>query len=290
MRKVFAGKMKVILECCFVIIFAGFTLSSCVSNSELAYINDQINDINRRIKNIQKTIDKELDTKLNPIRSNQAELGAEMEGLKTEVRRLSGRVEDNDKIISRAVERDLSEQDNLKSSVTTLSEKVKELETVVLHQQEYLGLELLKPKVAQIEGGDAATGEIKVPIPVEIDEDGLYDQALIAFKEGKLENAMEGFGAFLAQYPKSDRADNAQFWIGECYSTLRQYRKAILAYDKVIKKYPKGNKVPAAMLKQALAFLEIKDKTSTKLILKGIIKKYPKSNEAQIARNKIKNL
>ena len=91
-------------------------------------------------------------------------------------------------------------------------------------------------------------------------------------------------------YPKSDLADNAQFWIGECHMSLEQYEQAILAYQEVIKKHPKGNKVPNAMLRQAVAFAEIKDKTSAKLLLKKVIKEYPNSSEAQIARAKLKTL
>ena len=99
-----------------------------------------------------------------------------------------------------------------------------------------------------------------------------------------------GFEALIKKYPDSDRADNAQFWIGECYMGIKKYEKAILAYQEVIKKYPKGNKLPSAMLRQAIAFLEIKDKTSTRLLLKKIINKYPDSSEAQIAKKKLEAL
>ncbi|MDY7035628.1 MAG: tol-pal system protein YbgF, partial [Thermodesulfobacteriota bacterium] len=118
----------------------------------------------------------------------------------------------------------------------------------------------------------------------------LYDISLASLKKEKYEEAMNGFQNFLKKYPKSDRADNAQFWIGECYMALKEYEQAILAYQNVIKKYPKGNKVPNAMLRQAAAFLEIKDKTSYRLLLKKLIKKYPKSNEAKIAKKRLKTI
>ena len=72
--------------------------------------------------------------------------------------------------------------------------------------------------------------------------------------------------------------------------TLKQFEKAILSYQEVIKKYPKGNKVANAMIRQALAFYEIKDKTSARLLLKKVIKQYPKSNEAKIAKAKLKTM
>ena len=76
---------------------------------------------------------------------------------------------------------------------------------------------------------------------------------------------------------------------------LKQYEKAVLAYNKVIKDYPEGNKVPSAMYREAMAFLEIKDEesgkadvTSAKIILKDIIKKYPGSNEAELAQKNVR--
>jgi tol-pal system protein YbgF len=117
-----------------------------------------------------------------------------------------------------------------------------------------------------------------------------YDQSLELYREGKYEDAIDGFKAFLRKYPKSDRADNAQFWVAECYMHLKQYEQAILSYQEVIKKYPKGNKVPNALLRQAMAFLEIKDKTSARLLLKKIVKKYPRSSEAKIAKRKLATL
>ena len=58
----------------------------------------------------------------------------------------------------------------------------------------------------------------------------------------------------MEKYPKSNSADNAQFWIGEIYYREKWYEKAILEYQKVIENYPQGNKISAALLKQGLHF------------------------------------
>jgi tol-pal system protein YbgF len=117
----------------------------------------------------------------------------------------------------------------------------------------------------------------------------LYDDALATFRKEGFQQAMDGFRQFLKEFPKSDRADNAQFWIGECFKAQKEYDKAILAYQQVIENYPKGNKVPAAMLRQAITFLEIKEEKSYRLLLKKVIKEYPDSDEAKIAKAKLRN-
>jgi len=70
----------------------------------------------------------------------------------------------------------------------------------------------------------------------------------------------------------------------------KEYKKAILEYEEVIKNYPKGNKVPVAMLRQAIAWFEIKEKKAGIIILKNLIKKYPDSDEAKIAKAKLKKI
>ena len=284
-----------------IIVLSTLPLFSCVTNEEMVYMNDQISDLNKRVTNLQGS-----QNAMNSRLDRQADLFVEIDGLKGEIQRLSGRVEENEHIIKRTVERDLGEQDTMQATLALLSQKVTELEAMVRHQYKYLGLE--PPPVPEGQGKPMAAVEPKekpVPVPkvepkekppppkvVPKDEPkpkqmDLYDRSLASFREGRVEEAMEGFKGYLEVHPKSDRSDNAQFWIGECHMALGQYEQAILAFQEVIKKYPKGNKVPNAMLRQAMAFLELKDKTSSRLLLRKIIKEYPKSNEAKIARKKL---
>ena len=296
-----------------VIVFLCLPLASCVYDQELQHLNDQVVALNRKVSNLEQTMDKRVGDDLGTMRSRQATMGADLDQIKGDMAKLSTRVQDNERIIKRTVERDLGEQDRIKETVEDLSKRVTRLERMVAHQQEYLGLEpppgLLEEKVegvpvpgqaeaapvpgqaepAPAPGVEEKRGEAPVEAPKDADILA-YDRALALYREGKFEDAIEGFQAFLKDYPKSDRADNAQFWVGECYMNLKQYEKAILAFQEVIKKYPRGNKVPNALLRQAMAFLEIKDTTSSKLLLRKIIKNYPRSSEAEIARRKLATL
>ena len=290
-KEIFGSKL-------FIILFVVF-LSSCVQHKDIIYLNDQILALNKRVKKIQESqesmdgrVGSDLNSRLKSIHSGQAEVRVELDQVKREVQGLSGRVEDNEHIIKRSVERDLTEQDEIKTNLAEVSEKVKELDVMVKQIHQYVGIE---PSTVRVEGKKAAVEQKEIAIkPPEVVEKPksreleLYDTSLALYREGKFEQAMEGYKNFLRKYPQSDLADNAQFWIGECHMAMKQYEQAILAYQVVIKKHPKGNKVPNAMLRQAIAFWEIKDKTSFRLLLKKIISKYPKSSEAEIARQKLK--
>jgi tol-pal system protein YbgF len=262
--------------------------SSCVYDKDMAYLNDQVIALNRRVAKIEEA----MDTKISTIRTNQGDVRVEIDQMRGEMQKLQGRLEDNERIVKRSVERDLGEQDTLKRKVT-------DLETIVRGHQEYLGLETGAQRppltgVAPLErqpGQVAAVPPPSVPAePAKPKDVELYDNSLALYNKGKYEDAILGFKDYLKKYPKSDRADNAQFWIGECYFSLRQYEQAILAYNDVIKQHPKGNKVPNALLRQSLAFIEINDKTSARLLLRKIIKEYPNTSEAKIASKKMESL
>jgi tol-pal system protein YbgF len=266
---------------------------SCITTQEdILYLNDQIRRLDARVNGLEKSIGQKMSLELASVRDNQAETGAEMEKIKAEVQRLSGRVEDNRELVRRAVERDTTEEDEIKTQLADIRRRLEGLETRLGQVYEYLRLERgekpPQPEAVTQEGPERpppASG--KAPV---VSEKGLYDETLGLYKQGQYEEAIGGFKGFLKRYPKSDLADNAQFWIGECHMALRQYEQAILAYQVVIKDYARGNKVPNAMLRQALAFYEIKDKTSARLLLNKIIKNYPNSNEAKIAKVKLKSI
>ena len=276
-------------------------ISSCVTTQqETQYLNDQIVALNNRVSRLEGNLDvdqsADLNSKLKAIRESQAEIVSEFDKVREEVQELSGRFEVSAQMAKRTVERDTTEQDVMKAGLADLNKRIAALEKDTKKIKEYLRLEV-PPGAAQqgpIKGStEAAKPAQQTAVPKEkpvSPEKLLYDITHATYREGRYEEAIEGFKDFLKKYPGSDLADNAQFWIGECYMTLKQFEKAILSYQEVIKKYPNGNKVPNAMIRQALAFYEIKDKTSSRLLLKKVIKKYPNSNEAKIAKAKLKTM
>lgn len=270
--------------------------SSCVYDKDLAYINDQIIALNNRVESLQESMDQRVEPQLSRINSNQAETMAEVDRLKTEIIELEGRVEDNEHIIKESVEKDLGPLDSGLSGagdLPDLNARVERLEALMRGQNVYPASK--STPVREKEKRDTETaGTRDEPSTVakvqRSPEDEGYNRSLTLFREGKYGEAMDGFVRFLDVYPKSELADNAQFWIGESYMALKQYEKAILAYQDVIEKYPKGNKVPNAMQRQAMAWLEIDDKTSARAVFKKLIRQFPNSDEAKIAQKKLDEL
>lgn len=266
--------------------------SSCVSDEEFRYTYDQVNALKRSTDDMQSTFNSKLENILN----NQAAVRVEIESLKKDLKELAGRVEDNEHLVQHSIEKDLNEQDEFQNEISKLlqlAEKVERLENLANYHHEYLNLEPLNPNrdaekaSAQEVESEAilSYGSTEKPKP-----DTLYETSLAYYNNEEYDQALNGFKSFLEAFPDSDLADNAHFWIGECFMALKEYEHAILAYQEVIIKYPKENKVPNAMLRQAVAWLEIGDKTSSKLLLNKVLKNYPDSPEAKIAEKKLSSI
>ncbi|RLB22328.1 MAG: tol-pal system protein YbgF [Deltaproteobacteria bacterium] len=298
-----------------------FFLTSCASQKDIIYLNNQVNALYRQSKKDEKRFEKSLKKfeekikahesaqketvkslnedkrRLNKdqesIRLHLAQVEADLLEIKDKIQELTGRVEENSHRLKGAIEEDTT-------NVNAMVSKMKELSSM---------LDQLKPRIEKVESSlrfkpsvtTKTTGpekglpvqetpkkDISTLLEKKLTESETYDRALWLYRDDRYEEAMAAFKNFLTLYPTSDLADNAHFWIGECYRALTRYEEAILAYQKVINGYPKGNKVPSAMLQQAITFEKINDTTTANLIFKKLVKNFPKAKEAEIARKRLR--
>ncbi|MGH7786002.1 MAG: tol-pal system protein YbgF [Candidatus Binatia bacterium] len=117
-----------------------------------------------------------------------------------------------------------------------------------------------------------------------------YRRALQLYREGQAEQSIQQFREFLRANPKSDLADNAQYWMGEAYYSRGDYNRSIIELNEVLLKYPQGDQVPGALLALATSFANSGDKIDAKLILQKLISDHPKSEEAEIGRQQLQSL
>ena len=89
---------------------------------------------------------------------------------------------------------------------------------------------------------------------------------------------------------QSGESANALYSIAESYYRKKQYKEAILAYQRFIANYPKDKRIPLSYLKQGLSLINIGKKDEAKYFLGTLINKFPKSEEAEIAREKLRDI
>ena len=94
-----------------------------------------------------------------------------------------------------------------------------------------------------------ATGGAPAGMPG-VASDTLYQNALRDFTTGKYDMSQQEFGDYVKNYPNTDLASNAQFYIGEISYQQGDYKDAIAQYNLVLNNYPQSYKLSASMLKE----------------------------------------
>lgn len=121
-------------------------------------------------------------------------------------------------------------------------------------------------------------------------ESRAYESAFNLFKIGNYQAAIAAFENFLKAYPASPLAANAQYWIGNSYSALRDYKSAIAAQQKLLSLYPTSPKVPDALLNMASSQSDLGDKATARKTLQDIVAKYPTSPAADVAKKRLASM
>ena len=99
-------------------------------------------------------------------------------------------------------------------------------------------------------------------------------------------DAETSFQRFLQANPKSDLADNAQYWIGECRYSRNDVKGALAAFRQVVEKYPKGNKVADAMLKTGQCLEAMGDVEGARVTYREVNRRFSGSAAAAVAEER----
>lgn len=250
-------------------------------------LNKQIDSLDQERKGLESNLERLGQNKSSgekQLRGQYAGINANIDTMREEVATLSGRLEETEYYIKKQQDAAGSLEDQVGQKQNLMAEDLAKTKQRLDQLEQYLNMEKGAAKAKAKAAAKAASK------PAAANAAGVYAVAKKSFDAGNLDQARNGFSALVKNFPKSDHADNAQFWLGEIYYREKWYEKAILEYQKVIENYPKGNKVAAALLKQGLAFLKIGDKANSRLILQDLLDKFPQTNEGRIAAQKIKEL
>jgi len=117
--------------------------------------------------------------------------------------------------------------------------------------------------------------------------DQLFAAAYGDYSRGNYDLAISEFRQYVETYPSSEMADNAQYWIGECYYSKKQLNEALTEFEKVSIMFPKGDKVPGARLKKAMTLIDLGQQEAGRAELSALVKQFPRSNEAVLAKQQL---
>lgn len=218
----------------------------------------QINQIRAQIESNQKAIDARLSQMESAGQNRAVDMAQMVDALRQDIARLRGQIE----VLMNQT--DVLER-RQKDLYVDLDSRLRKLEQAQSQLQD---------KLTQGERDAAA-------------EKQAYESALNQFKVGNYQLAITGFQAFMAAYTNSQLLPSAQYWIGNAYYAMHDFKSAIAAQQKVVGSWPDNPKAADAMLNIASSQSELGQSAAARDTLRSLVKKYPSSPAAEQAKQRL---
>ncbi len=259
---------------CALLLGAGLLSSGCVSTQDIEALQSQIANLERQLLQIQtqsptktevQALAAQVSKQNEGLLKSEADMQLRLDQLGSQIEALQSRLEDTNYRLG-----------NLSQQIAATNQELKAFRA--------------QQRLPPAEVDPNAPAAAPPPAQVEIDPRALYDAAYSDYVRGSYELAIRQFQEYLTTFPTTDLADNAAYWIGECYYRQKKFKDAITEFDRVLERYTGSDKVPSALLKKGYAYLELGQRSQGVSQLQKVMREYPKSDEASLARQRIKEL
>jgi TolA-binding protein len=232
-----------------VIVFAlSIFLVNCTSNS----------DLYKRIAKLEQIT--------NSSRTIQASHTSDIETLQSEVRGLTGRLDEIQHFQDQRIGREVAV---LRDDISSLRGRVPPPSVIPL-----AALDIDEPDLQELSTEGSR---------IVLDSIVFLREAKFREAQALVQNALE-FGKQDAAYPY------ALFWAGVIADGLGDNPGALRSYNELLVQMPKHPRAPLGLMRQSDVFLRLRDKSAASFALKKLLTDYPKSPEAVTAKQKLSEL
>jgi len=108
---------------------------------------------------------------------------------------------------------------------------------------------------------------------------GKYEVGLRAFYDKKYNDAIGIFRGLMTANPDHRLASNCQYWIGEAFNAMKDYRNAIDAFNAVLR-YRSSYKLDDALIMNGLCYIKMGDKSNARDNFQELLSRFPDSEYA----------
>lgn len=231
----------------------------------------------------------------DPVYIRQQQILVQQQRLEAEVNRLN-QVFNNQSLVNLSQNQESLQQqvDQLRGDIQVLQH---DQQLNIKQQRDLysdLNKRLQKLELGMSSGGTSAEGATPTPAAGSAastvaagDDQAAYQQNFSLLKEGRYQDAINGFTNFIQQYPNSPLVPNAEFWMGEAHYQMSDFQGALVNYQAVVQGYPNSNKAPDALLKTGYSQYALGKYSAARKTLESVIQQYPNSNVAKLARQRL---
>lgn len=226
----------------------------------------QIQDNRKEIQQLEARLPKQED-RINQQTRSMLDLQSQIETLNSEIRRLRGQNEELAHGLGDAEKR-------AKDFYVDLDSRLRHFESLE---------EAARNEAVPASGVSSAATLSGDPADPAI-ENRAYEAAYGMFKDGRHANAVKAFHEFLKKHPDSVHVPNATFWMGASKFALKDYKGALVFYQRFLEISPNAPKAAEALFNVAECQIELKQKAASRKTLKQLIAEFPGSEAAAKAK------
>lgn len=246
-------------------------LAGCVTPQQQQRVDQDLAEMKRRLAEseqalvaLRKDVSGQNGGQISGLARNQADLRADFDGLRAEMQRLAGQVDERS-----------GRNQNLEAQIARLRDELN------------FKVKAIEERLAHLESAPAPQAAVPSPAPANAEE--LYQKGLDAIRQdGDFVRGRQNLEAFLQKNPRHPLAINAKYWIGEAWYGEKKYENAILQFQDVIQEFGDHPKVASALLKQGMAFQALGDQPNARVIYQKVVERFPLSEEAKKAKELMK--
>jgi TolA-binding protein len=226
----------------------------------------QASDTSARVANALAAMQKEIDAKLNDQQSKVvapvASLGAKFDQMSDDLRSVSVNVADL-----------VRKMDGMNTKLDDISNAIRTIQA--------------GPAVPPPPGATGAGGT-QVQVPAESAE-SMWTNAWRDYQTGKQDLAMQEFNNIVKNYPGTDTAANAQYYVGYMYYTAQQWEDAAKAFD-VLLGFNENSHTQDGLYYKAVSLQKAEHRDAAVAAYKEYIRKYPAGDHVAQAKKNLQAL
>jgi tol-pal system protein YbgF len=275
--------MKLFCRCIFFVILAAGVIGATPAfavNRELVELQTQVQALSDQITTLKQSLDERMGVFKNLMDQNTDSINKVTTAITTMQTALQKEQTDTGGHADQLSGQLQSLNDSLDELKARLGKVSKQLEDLQASQQT-----LASQASQQAAQTQAQQAQLAVPPP-----DVLYNDGLRDYTGGNADLAKQEFGDYVKNYPNTDLAGNAYFYLAEMDFKAGNYPQAVKEYDTVLQTFPDGTKAASAELKKGFALIESGQNDAGVAALRHVVQRYPRSNEALQAKDRLHKL
>lgn len=119
--------------------------------------------------------------------------------------------------------------------------------------------------------------------------DSTYDESFLSVRRGEYEKGVDNLLYFLKNCPNHPNDENAHYWLGESYYSLKKYKESAVEFEYVMNKYPNSVNIDLILFKLARCKQELGLNKEAKALYQRLADEYPGTLKGEEAKERLKD-